>query len=245
MTDGLRSMMLPDVPTTEAAVVDMTNAFRVENRLAPVRRNALLTAAAKAYAAYLARTAKFAHEADGRQPWDRTQAAGYKHCSISENLALNQDSRGFETQQLARDAVEGWKSSPPHRAAMLGAAVTEIGVGIAQAPDRDAKFISVQLFGRPASLRYEFKIENWTDAPLRYGFASKTHDVPANGWVTHASCEPGRIVFQALGKPQSYDAAPGAIYAVRRASGGDLRVDMNIEAAKASAAPSTTAKSAR
>ena len=59
---------LPDLPQTEIAIVEMTNAFRKESRLGEVKPNAALTAAARAFAEYLAKTGKFAHEADGHQP---------------------------------------------------------------------------------------------------------------------------------------------------------------------------------
>ena len=140
---------LPDLPQTEIAILEMTNAFRTESKLGAVKPNAALTAAARAFAEYLARTGQFAHEADGRQPAQRAEASGYRYCLISENLAMNLDSRGFEARALAREAVEGWKNSPGHRANMLRPTVTEIGVAVARAPDRDPKFISVQVFGRP------------------------------------------------------------------------------------------------
>src|SRR5207248_4440757 len=103
---------LPDLPQTEIAIVELTNAFRSESKLGELKPNAALAAAARAFAEYLAKTGKFAHEADGRQPAQRAQAQGYRYCLIAENLAMNLDSRGFETRVLTRDAVEGWKSSP-------------------------------------------------------------------------------------------------------------------------------------
>ena len=109
---------LPDLPQTEIAIVEMTNAFRKENKLGEVKPNTALAAAARAFADYLAKTGKFAHEADGREPAARAEQ-GYRYCLVAENLALNLDSRGFETRQLARDAVEGWKDSPGHRANLL------------------------------------------------------------------------------------------------------------------------------
>ena len=126
-----------------------------------------------------ARSGKFAHEADGRQPADRAVAQGYRYCLVAENLALNLDSRGFETRQLARDAVEGWKASPGHRANMLQPQVTEIGVAVVRAPDPDPKFISVQLFGRPEALRIAFKIENRVGTAVRYRLGDETITLPA------------------------------------------------------------------
>ena len=151
---------LPDLPQTEIAIVEMTNAFRKENKLGEVKPNAALTAAARAFAQYLAKTGKFAHEADGREPAERATEQGYRYCLVAENLALNLDSRGFETRQLAGHVLTGWKESPGHRANLLQVAVTEIGVAVARAPDRDPKFISVQLFGRPEALKVTFRIEN-------------------------------------------------------------------------------------
>src|SRR6185436_10673336 len=125
--------MLPDLPQTEIAIVEMTNAFRKENRLGALKPNAVLAAAARAFAQYLAKSGKFAHEADGREPQQRAEAQGYRYCLVAENLAMNLDSRGFESRQLASEAIEGWKESPGHRANMLQAGVTEIGVAVVEA----------------------------------------------------------------------------------------------------------------
>src|ERR1051325_11059326 len=105
---------LPDLPQTEIAIVEMTNAFRKDNKLGALKPNPALTAAARAFADYLGKSGKFGHEADGRRPAERVVAQGYRYCTVAENLALNLDSLGFETRQLARDAVEGWKGSPGH-----------------------------------------------------------------------------------------------------------------------------------
>ena len=64
---------------------------------------------------------------------------------------MNLDSRGFETRALAGEAVQGWKNSPGHRDNLLLPTKTEIGVAVVRAPDKNPKFISVQLFGRPES----------------------------------------------------------------------------------------------
>ena len=223
----------PDLVKTEVAIIEMTNAFRAEHKLQVVRPNRLLTAAAKAYAEYLARTGKFAHEADGRQPAERAKSAGYSYCIVAENLAMNLDSRGFETKALALGAVDGWKSSAPHRAAMLEPHVTEIGVGIARAADKDPKFISVQLFGRPESLKYEFKIENHFGAEISYSFANKEQALPRNAFVTHTACVPGDVTFDKAVPTARFTTSDGAIFSLQRATSGALRVDMNTEAAKA------------
>src|SRR5215831_7713464 len=77
---------LPDLPRTEIAIVEMTNTFRRESKLAEVKPNADLTAAARAFAQYLAKTGSFAHEADGRGPGERAIASGYRYWVIPSTL---------------------------------------------------------------------------------------------------------------------------------------------------------------
>ena len=190
---------LPDLARTEAAIVMQTNAFRREQRLGEVKPDPKLTEAARAFAAYLARTGRFAHEADGRKPAERIAAAGYKYCQVSENLALNQDSRGFTTDRLATAAVEGWKNSPGHRRNMVEPGVVEIGVGVARAPDPAPKFLSVQLFGRPERLKVQFKVSNRADVGVSYTTQGRSTTIEPRVVITHTTCATGDIVFERAG----------------------------------------------
>ena len=230
---------LPDIPRTEAAIVEMTNAFRRGEKLADVKPNAELARAARLYAEYLAKSGRFAHEADGRQPTDRAKASGYKFCMVAENLALNLDSRGFTTAKLADDAVEGWKNSPGHRKNMVQPHVTEIGVGIARAPDRDPKFISVQLFGRPDSLKYQFKVDNKSAVAVTYAALGQSHAIDPRVIATHTACQPGEIVFERAGSwltgaklEARFEARDGALFTLRSGSDGRVTVDMETAARK-------------
>ena len=220
-------MTLLELQQTEVAIIEMTNAFRAENRLGPVKANGTLATAAKAFAEYLAASGRFAHEADGRKPSDRTKAAGYKHCIVAENLALNQDSRGFESRALARQAVEGWKGSPPHRAAMLHPHVTEIGVGIAKSADVSSKFLSVQLFGRPDSFRFTFRVENGVGATVAYVYNGRSQSVAANTAIAHTECTPGTLSID--GVTGSFATSGGTVYRVTR-SGTGYKVDISPRA---------------
>lgn len=187
--------MTPDLPKVEIVIVEMTNQFRRQNRLSALKRNRTLDEAARSFAAYLARTGKFSHTADGRRPADRTRSAGYKHCRISENLALNVDSRGFRTRQLARGAVDGWKNSPPHRKAMVDPFVTEIGVGVVKAA-REHRYLSVQLFGRPRALQYRFTIRNMAATRVGYSHTGRQHELPPRTEVQHTECNPANLRFE-------------------------------------------------
>ena len=216
--------MLPDLPQTEIAIVEMTNAFRKENWLGVLKPNAVLAAAARAFAQYLAKSGKFAHEADGREPQQRAEAQGYRYCLVAENLAMNLDSRGFESRQLASEAVEGWKESPGHRANMLQAGVTEIGVAVVQAPDKNPKYISVQLFGRPESLKIKFSLENRTGSPVRYALGEEAHTLSARTIVTHTMCDASLLTFENAGTSAKFDVHNGDKFTARVETGGSVEV---------------------
>ncbi|MEQ1648281.1 MAG: CAP domain-containing protein [Hyphomicrobiaceae bacterium] len=217
-------MDLPDLPKTEAAIIAQTNSFRAENKLGALTSNPALMAAAQSFADFLARNGKFGHEADGRKHNERIRAAGYRYCVAAENLALNQHSNGFKTEKLATDAVKGWINSPPHRAAMLHPFVTETGVGIAQGPDSAPKFISVQLFGRPETFKYEFKIENRTQQRISYRFHEADQVLDARTEVTTTDCLPGSVTFDLGHVKSTFEAADGIAFVVDRRSDGLAQV---------------------
>ena len=116
--------LVPDLPQVEQHIVEMTNQVRQEQKLPPLKVNAMLAKAARAFALSVAQSGKFSHTADGRTPSQRAEGAGYKHCDIAENLAMDEDSRGFDTGALALQAIAGWMNSPPHRANIMRGSVS-------------------------------------------------------------------------------------------------------------------------
>jgi hypothetical protein len=190
---------LPDLPQTEMAIVALTNAFRQESKLGAVAPNKELAAAARWFAEYLARTDKFAHEADGREPHQRAATHGYKYCMVAENLARNLDSRGYTAQRLAAEVVEGWKNSPPHRKNLVEADATEIGVSVVRASGRHPKFVSVQMFGRPEAAKIVFSITNTAQVPVSYTLGKESQVLEPRTIVTHEYCASGRISFDRAG----------------------------------------------
>lgn len=228
----------PDLPLTETVIIEMTNAFRAENHLAAVSESPALQIAARAFADYLARSGSFAHTADGRQPAERAKAAGYSYCIVAENLALHRSNRGFETSDLASRAVEGWKASPAHRANMLLAQVTETGIGIAKSNDPDPKFLTVQLFGRPGSMKYSIDIENTSGQPVSYILDGQTNTIAASMHVTHTSCVPNDLSFD-IGKVTSkFATAPGDTFIIVRGTDAKPRVELQHKQADTHAAAS-------
>lgn len=219
--------MMPDIPAVETAVVEMTNAYRRQNKLGDVKQSASLAMAAKAYAAYLAKSGAFSHTADGREAGDRVTSAGYSWCTVAENLAMHLDSRGFESRDLAKKSVEGWINSPSHKANLLAPHVTEIGVGVAQAPGKDPKFISVQLFARPRALEYTFQIANSAGVPVTYAFSGETHEIAPRMAITHTACLPSPIEFQKAGPravTAKYEAADRTVYTLS----GDAKKGLTV-----------------
>ncbi len=187
--------LVPDLPQVEQHIVEITNKARQEQNLAPLKVNAILARAARAYAERVAKSGIFSHTADGRTPAQRAESAGYKHCDISENLAMDQSSKGFDTGALALQAIAGWMNSPPHRANIMRASATEIGVGVARAPGPKPKFISVELFGRPASESYSFKVTNQSNSAISYSFEGKTRELKPGTTSVVTTCSPGQLVF--------------------------------------------------
>jgi uncharacterized protein YkwD len=96
-----------------------------------------LALAAQRHAEDMAAQDYFDHTSlDGRSFSDRTREAGYDGSPRGENIA-----RGYRTPEAV---MEGWMSSPGHRANILSAGSNEIGVGL-----RDFRW--VQVFGARAA----------------------------------------------------------------------------------------------
>jgi len=121
-----------DAGAVRAAVLAETNAYRASKNIPQLQENAHLEAAATDYAVYLAEHEKMGHTADGRTPPKRVSAQGYKGCFVSENVWSSfRHSETMLAAELARKAMDGWKTSPGHNANLLGKRAHEIGIGAA------------------------------------------------------------------------------------------------------------------
>ncbi len=126
-------------------VVSLTNTERSNNSVGALVENALLDKSAQAKANDMAAKGYFAHVTpDGLQPWAFIEQAGYDYQYAGENLAV----RFVDS----KDVVNAWMSSPTHRANIVKAQYTEIGVGIADGMYKGmpATFV-VQHFAKPSS----------------------------------------------------------------------------------------------
>ncbi|HSW98553.1 MAG TPA: CAP domain-containing protein [Candidatus Saccharimonadales bacterium] len=90
--------------------------------------NSQLDNAAQAKANDMAARNYWSHDTpDGQSPWTFFTAAGYQYQTAGENLAY-----GFDT---SANTVTAWMNSPGHRANILNTTYTEVGFGIANAPN--------------------------------------------------------------------------------------------------------------
>ncbi len=217
-----RPKLTPDLDRVAAGVLKETNAFRAANKLGNVETSSKLQEAAAEFARYMAKTDRYGHEADGRQPQGRAEKHGYQYCLIAENIAYAFDSDGFSTEQLIEQFVKGWEDSPPHRRNMLDPDVVEIAIGIAQSKDTGV-FYAVQMFGRPESMRIEFAIANESEQTVAYTLGGKKFTLPPSYARTHQRCRPSELRFTARDNfaptakvaERSYQPENGSRYTVR------------------------------
>lgn len=184
----------PDLAAAVKLVIDRTNAFRKAEGKSPVAPDDKLTAAAKYFAEYMAKTDRYGHTADDARPADRATKHGYEYCIVLENIAYQYNSRGFTAQELGGRFVNGWKESPGHRKNMLDADVTDTGVAIARS-ENTGYYYAVQMFGRPKSKAIEFKLTNKADAAVGYVIGEEKFTLEPRYTRGHTRCRPPELVL--------------------------------------------------
>lgn len=101
------------------------NRVRSARGLGALRLAPELNAAAQAHAADLAPRGSISHTgSDGSNAGHRALRAGYDYRKVAENTA--------QGHANSADVVAAWMDSPEHRANMLVADMTELGVGFAK-----------------------------------------------------------------------------------------------------------------
>jgi uncharacterized protein YkwD len=185
----------PDLEEAEKLIVEQTNQFREEQGREKLAVDETLAKTAAEFARYMARTDKYGHRADDRNPSERASAQGYQYCLVSENIAYQFRSQGFQTKKLMEGFVEGWKDSPGHRENMLEPDVTQTGVAVAQS-ESTGVFYAVQMFGRPQSAKIEFRLSNPTETSLEYQIADQKFSLPPRYARKHTLCRPSELKWQ-------------------------------------------------
>ncbi len=106
----------------EAEVIRLVNQKRIENGLSALKSNWELSRVARYKSLDMKNLKYFSHTSPTYgSPFEMIKNFGIKYKSAGENIA-----RGYSSPEAV---VKGWMNSPGHRANILNASFTEIGVG--------------------------------------------------------------------------------------------------------------------
>jgi uncharacterized protein YkwD len=133
-----------DVALDPAAAQSMISGYRRNNGLPPVAVDPELMRMAGEQADAMAAHDKMEHDV-GRPFRDRIRNSGFRNAVAVENI-----SAGYHT--LA-EAFSGWRDSPPHRANMLNASVTRMGIAAVYAPKSKYKVFWALILAGPDGRR--------------------------------------------------------------------------------------------
>lgn len=120
-----RNLAQPGAELDAAAAASMISGYRANNGLPAVVLDPELMQLAQAQAEIMAKRDKLDHGA-GKPFVQRLKASGYDARTAAENI-----SAGYHT--LA-EAFSGWRNSSPHRANMLLAGATHMGIAAVYTP---------------------------------------------------------------------------------------------------------------
>ena len=114
-----------------------------------------------------------------------------------------------------------------------------------KAADANPKFLTVQLFGRPETMKYEIHIENRSGAIIHYTLGDEKNKIPGQTHVRHTACTPQDIIFSIGRVTSKFEARDGASFMITGAADGTPRVDLQRPQAAASPVAIKTTKSQR
>ncbi|PWK10237.1 CAP domain-containing protein [Tumebacillus permanentifrigoris] len=114
----------PKVTSFQNRVVQLTNAERAKNGLAPLKMNWELQRMARVKSEDMRNRNYFDHQSPSYgSPFDMMKSFGINYSYAGENIAAG--------QQTPESVVASWMKSPGHRANILKAQYTQIGCGVA------------------------------------------------------------------------------------------------------------------
>ena len=123
-TAGAACSVPADAGRLAAEVVAGVNTQRQAAGLQPLVPSAALARAASRHACDMAANGLQGHRgSDGSNSSARARAAGFRGCTVAENVVWGFSSPGT--------AVAAWMGSAPHRANILNRGLTDLAVGVA------------------------------------------------------------------------------------------------------------------
>jgi uncharacterized protein YkwD len=135
-----RNLAQPGAQLDADAAASMISGYRTNNGLPAVTLDPELTRLAEAQAALMAKRDKLDHNT-GKPFVARLKASGYDAKRAAENIGA-----GYHT--LA-EAFSGWRDSVPHRANMLLAGATRIGIAAIYTPASKYKVYWALILAEP------------------------------------------------------------------------------------------------
>jgi uncharacterized protein YkwD len=124
----------------EARVLTLVNKERASAGCGALKSNAILVSVARAHSKDMAVHGYFDHNSqDGRSPFDRMRAAGYRGGLMGENIAAG--------QSTAAAVMDAWMHSPGHRANILKCGFKVIGIGVYKLAGSPFRIYWTQDFG--------------------------------------------------------------------------------------------------
>lgn len=196
-------------PEAEREMVVLSNAFRSQHGLAALRPQPALMHAARSFADYMAKTDRYGHTADGREPEQRVDATRYAPCMVAENIAWQYRSDGFSSATLARTMVNGWIASPPHRRNLLSPELTDIAVAVAHSAT-SGRWYAVQMMARPQTLQIRFDLSNDSAQTIRYVFDGREFELLPGVTRWHESCSGQPLEVRLPDQADSWRVQPQA-----------------------------------
>ncbi|HVJ67737.1 MAG TPA: CAP domain-containing protein, partial [Caulifigura sp.] len=106
----------------ESLLLKLTNAEREKAQVPALSMSPLLLKAARQHSENMAKQHKLEHQLDGKNASDRLNDLSYTWRACGENIALG--------PRTPADAIRSWMESPGHRANLLSADFTQIGVAL-------------------------------------------------------------------------------------------------------------------
>ena len=144
---GTQSAQATSYDAEELRFLTLINDYRQSNGLRPLILSDTLAVAAERHSEDMGERNFFAHDTvsssyypAGSEPWDRMKAEGYAYNTYKgENLAA-----GYDT---AEEAMQAWKVSPAHNAAMLDGNYKVVGIARVSVPGSNAGWYWTTDFG--------------------------------------------------------------------------------------------------
>jgi uncharacterized protein YkwD len=125
------------LPKVEDLVFEMTNQARLAKGLPPFTKDAELTQVARAFSDDMLVRRFFDHTTPDGVSFDERLADRYRHRVrlMGENIWYASGYNLAKIQQVAKEIVDDWMSSPGHRENILDHRFTHLGVGVSAGHD--------------------------------------------------------------------------------------------------------------